>query len=268
MNPPINLEELCFQTQKVVKEAADFIKGHSNKVGKEKIEFKSLNSLVSFVDKGAEEILVAGLSKLLPDSSFLVEEGTVERSSSDYEWLVDPLDGTTNFLHSIPPYAVSVGLNYKGSPIMGVVHEVNLNECFYAWKDGGAWLDGKSIKVSDTNDLKESLLATGFPYYDFSGLKPYLETLEYFMLNTRGLRRHGAAAIDLVYVACGRYEAYYEYSLQPYDISAGAFIVQEAGGIATDYEGGDNHVFSGQVIAGNPAIHQAVLEVVKGSFYS
>jgi len=257
-----DLEQYCCDTRTIVAETAEFIANELGKVGKGDIEVKALNSLVSYVDKTAEERLVEGLRKLIPDSVFLTEEETISAQSGEYQWIIDPLDGTTNFLHQVPCFAVSVALRHRETTILGVVQEVNRKECFYACRNGGAFLNGKKIQVSQTPLLKDSLIATGFPYYDFKKLAPYLKVLEYFMLNTRGIRRMGAAAVDLAYVACGRFDTFFEYGLNAWDVAAGVSIVQEAGGKVFDFKGGENYLFGRELIATNPFLSEEVLKII------
>ncbi len=260
------LERICCLACKTVTEVAEFIRGEAGKVTDIEIETKSRNSLVSYVDKTAEEKLVAGLKELLPQSTFLTEEETVATEQGEYQWIIDPLDGTTNFLHQLPCFAISVALQYRERTILGIVYEVNQRECFYAWKDGGAFLNGNKIQVSKTGRLEDSLIATGFPYYDYGSVKPYLKILERLMKNTRGVRRFGAAAVDLVYTACGRFDAFFEYSLNAWDVAAGAFIIEEAGGKVFDFNGGDNYIFGKEIVVGNKDISLELLEIVKKEF--
>lgn len=262
----VNLETLCNKTIQIVTETADFLRTELGKVKSGDIETKSLNSLVSYVDKTAETQLVSKLSTLLPESVFLTEEETVEQKEGEYRWIIDPLDGTTNFLHQVPVFAVSVALQHHDKTILGVVYEVNRSECFYAWKGGGAHLDGNPIKVSTTKTLGESLLATGFPYYDYKWLDPYMDCFRHFIQNTRGLRRCGAAAVDLAYVAAGRFDGYYEYSLSAWDMAAGVIIIEEAGGQVSDFFGGDDYLFGKHIIVGNPAIFKEISTVVNTRF--
>jgi len=173
------------------------------------------------------------------------------------------LDGTTNFIHGLPPYSISVALMDGDETIVGVVYELNLKECFYAWKGSSAYMDSKEIHVSKVEKIKDSLIATGFPYYDFDKMKAYLDSLEFFMQNSHGARRLGSAAVDLAYVACGRFEAFYEYSLQPWDVAAGAFILQQAGGKMSDFSGGSNYIFGKELVATNSFIFDEFLGVVK-----
>lgn len=261
-----NYARLCREAQGIVKNTGHFIKGELGKVNNQQIETKSLNSLVSYVDKEAERQLVEGLQDLLPESVFITEEETITTADGDWQWIIDPLDGTTNFLHQIPVFCVSVALRYQEELVLGIVYEVNRDECFYGWKGGGVFLNQAQVKVSKNQELSESLLATGFPYYDYEHTDAYLVCLKHFMQNTRGLRRLGAAAVDLAYVACGRFDGFFEYSLQPWDIAGGAFLIQEAGGLITDFKGGNNFLFGGQVIAASPAIHEAMLTVIEKQF--
>lgn len=261
-----NLQDICMQTKAIVIEAGQFIESQVGEVVEAAIEEKDLNSLVSYVDKKTEELLIEGLSKLIPTSVFFTEEETVERQEGEWRWIIDPLDGTTNFLHQLPVFSVSVALQHHGETVVGLVYEINRKECFYAWKGGGAWLNDKKIKVSSTPTLAASLLATGFPYYDYTLMAPYLEVLKHFMQSTRGLRRLGSAAVDLAYVACGRFEAFYEYSLNAWDIAAGVLLVEEAGGKVTDFQGGDDYLFGGRLISSNGGVHEQVQEVIQQHF--
>lgn len=259
------LEHLCQQTRQLVESVASFIRGELGKVGAEKIETKSLNSLVSYVDKAAERQLVAGLGELLPGSTFLTEEETVEQAEGEFQWIIDPLDGTTNFLHQLPYFAVSVALRRHNKIILGIVYEVNRQECFYAWKSGGAWLNGQRIQVSITANLADSLVATGFPYRDFDTMHQYMAILQNLMKGTRGLRRYGASAVDLAYVACGRFDAFFEYGLAAWDVAAGILIVQEAGGRVSDFGGGEDYLFGGRMLAAAPGVFEPMLRLIKSA---
>ena len=177
MSASFNLESLCKEAIPIIQSTGDFIRNELGKVSTEAIEEKSLNSLVSYVDKTAEQQLVEGLKKILPAATFLTEEATVAQKEGSLQWIIDPLDGTTNFLHTLPCFAVSVGLRHEGQMVLGIVLEVNRNECFYAWKDGGAYLNGQPIRVSSTPRLSDALLATGFPYHAYDHMEPYLKVL-------------------------------------------------------------------------------------------
>jgi myo-inositol-1(or 4)-monophosphatase len=261
------LEKLCKESLKVIKSVGAFIHREVGKVEEEAIEQKNLNSLVSYVDREAEKRLVDELGRLLPHSTFLTEEDTVQNEDSDQQWIIDPLDGTTNFLHQLPCFSVSVALQRSGKTVLGIVYEVNRQEAFYAWKDGSAFLNGKPISVSKTPKLSGALLATGFPYHDFTWVDPYFQILRKFIYQSRGIRRFGSAAVDLAYTACGRFDAFFEYSLNPWDVAGGAFLVQEAGGQVSDFQGGGDYLFGGEIIAGNPLLFAEVQEIVEAAFY-
>ncbi|MCO5247586.1 MAG: inositol monophosphatase [Chitinophagales bacterium] len=247
----------------VAEKAARFIDSSHGKVKTGEIVVKDLNSLVSYVDIESEKMIVDGLQALLPQSSFLTEEGTVEQKQSEWMWIIDPLDGTTNFLHQIPVYAVSIALQHHQETVFGLVYEVNRQECFYATKGQGAYLNGERLEVLSVKQA-DSLIATGFPYYDFSKSKAYLEVLEGLIHSSRGVRRLGAASVDLAYVAMNKFAGFYEYSLAPWDVAAGAFIIQEAGGVVTDFKGGWDWLYGKTIVAGNPIVHASVLELIRG----
>ncbi|MDG1517987.1 MAG: inositol monophosphatase family protein [Flavobacteriales bacterium] len=262
----MNLKSITQEVCTISKEVGIFILEECKKFNVSDIEIKSQNSLVTYVDKTAEKMIVNFLGKLIPESGFIAEEGTSVKKGDVYNWVIDPLDGTTNFIHAIPCYCVSIGLLKNDELIVGVIYEPNRDEMFYAWKNGGAYLNENSISVSKTNKLSDSLLATGFPYYDYRRLEAYMDILKWLMHNSRGVRRIGSAAIDLAYVACGRFEAFYEYSLNPWDVAAGALIVKEAGGSVTDFQGGKNYLFGSEIIASNKYMEAELLDKIKGSF--
>lgn len=259
----MNIKEICIQTIEIVKATGVYIQEQHRNRENISIEEKGKHNFVTEVDKTAESMLVDELSKLLPDAGFIAEEGTKSVAGEIYNWIIDPLDGTTNFIHGVFPFAISVGLTEADKPVMGVILEIGLNECFYAWKGGGAWKDGKRIEVSKRKTLHESLIATGFPYTNFSSLKPFMTTLDWFMKNSQGLRRLGSAATDIAYVACGRYDGFYEYGLKPWDVAAGIIILEEAGGKSADFSGGDNYIFGQEIICSNGANHQEFIDVIK-----
>ena len=261
------LREIYTETEKLVANSAQFIRSQIGNVGNQQIETKSLNSLVSFVDKTAEEILVEGCMKILPEAGFITEEETIEKSTDkEWLWIIDPLDGTTNFLHSLPFFSISVALQHRGKTVIGIVCEVNRQEMFYAIKNEGAYLNGRKISCSANQYLADSLLATGFPYYDFGKRDAYLKLLGELMPKCRGIRRLGSAALDLAYTACGRFDAFFEYSLAPWDVAAGAFIVEEAGGIVSDFSCGDDYLFGKEILATNRGINKEMAELLMSHF--
>lgn len=263
----MNYQEICEQAVPVIKRAGQFIREQLGNVKTGDIEVKALNSLVSYVDKNAEERLVEGLSKILPEAVFLTEEETVETQEGTYRWIIDPLDGTTNFLHQLPVFSVSVALQHNNDLVVGIVYEVNQDECFYAWQNGGAYLNGQRISVSSTQTLSDALIATGFPYYDYDRMASYIEVLKYFMQHTRGIRRLGSAAVDMAYVACGRFDTFYEYSLNAWDVAGGIVLVKEAGGQVTDFKGQDNYLFGKEMIASNSGLFEEVKKLILSNFY-
>ena len=245
----MNYRELCFQVQEIARETGGFIRTEGKKISKKDIEFKGITSLVTYVDKTAEARIVEALKKLIPDSGYIAEEGTADSNNEKYTWIIDPLDGTTNFIHGIAPHSVSIGLKENDKMVLGVVYEIQLDEMFYAWKDSAAYLNGTEIKVSSNSKPEYALIATGFPYYDFDRVDDYIAAMKQLMKSTRGLRRLGSAAVDLAYVAAGRFDAFFEHALHPWDVAAGAFIIQQAGGKVSDFNGGENWLFGGEIIA-------------------
>jgi myo-inositol-1(or 4)-monophosphatase len=244
-------KELCLFACDVARSTGKFMAEERVGFDSSKIEFKGVHDLVSYVDKESEKRIIAALQIVLPESGFIAEEGTCSKRGERFNWVIDPLDGTTNYIQGVPIYAVSIGLLDGEELVLGVVYEVGRQECFYAWKDGGAYLNNQPIRVSTRSDMNNALLATGFPYSDFSRMDEYLELLKWTMTNARGVRRLGSAATDLAYVACGRFDAFWEYDLKPWDVAAGAVIVKEAGGVVTDYKGGNDYLFGKEIVASN-----------------
>lgn len=246
----------------IARDAGTFLVQERSTFSLDSVEYKGTNDLVSYVDKETEKRLVAALSQLLPEAGFVTEEGTTGPhsvgNSSDrlaLNWIIDPLDGTTNFVHGLPVFCVSVGLAVGNTPIAGVIFDPNRDECFFGSEGAGAFCSRgtatpERIRVSPTTQLSQSLIATGFPYYSFDRMPEYLHILENLMQQTHGLRRMGSAAIDLAYVACGRFEGFYEYNLHAWDMAAGVLLVREAGGIVTDFEGGNEFLYRGDIVAG------------------
>lgn len=247
----MDLEKILNETLLLVKETGKFIKEEQKNLSSDKIEVKGIHNFVTYIDKSAEKKLVDGLRNILPEAGFITEEQTATNKGEVFNWIVDPLDGTTNYIHRIFPVAISIALQRNNKTILGIVYELGLDEIFYSIEGQAAYLNGKEIKVSDTEYVNDSLIATGFPYYDYERLKGYIKSFEYFMKNSRGLRRLGSAATDLAYVAAGRFDSFYEYSLSPWDVAAGAFLVQQAGGKVCDFDGGDNYLFGKEIIATN-----------------
>lgn len=247
----------------VAREVADFIRKESQAFDRSRIEEKNRhNNLVSYVDKESEQRLVRVLADLLPGSGFLAEEGTERPSTNGYTWIIDPLDGTTNFTHGLPPFSVSIGLSFEGRMVLGVVLEVVSGECFHSYEGAPAFCNGKPIRVASTSSLRNSLLATGFPYDTHGRLDRHLAIIRELLHASQGVRRLGSAATDLAYVACGRLDGFFEYNLSPWDVAAGGFLVRQAGGTVTDFSGGADFLFSRQLCSGN-AVHGQMLELIR-----
>ncbi|MBN2614970.1 MAG: inositol monophosphatase [Bacteroidales bacterium] len=262
----MNLENITQQVVHLARETGKFILEEVNRVSEQDVEYKGVHNLVTYVDKKSEELLVAGLKKIVPQAGFIAEENDQLEKGERYNWIVDPLDGTTNFIHKIPLFCISIALADGDETVSGVVYELNLAECFYAWKGSESYLNGKPIEVSEMEVLDQSLVATGFPYYDYSKLDPYLDLFKDLLQSSRGVRRLGSAALDLAYVACGRFEVFYEYGLSPWDVAAGALIVRQAGGRVTAFHGEDNFVFGKEIVASNNKIHNEFLKTLNRYF--
>lgn len=262
----MQLEQLTNKVIELAKQAGEFIRQERKTFNSEQIEYKGLNDLVSYVDKTAEGIIVAGLEKILPEAGFITEEQTKNKIAERYNWIIDPLDGTTNFIHGLPVFSVSIALKEYDELVAGVVYEVNQDECFYAWKGAPAYLNGKEIKVSKAPTISDSLIATGFPYYDFTKQPQYIELFTYLMKNCHGLRRLGSAAVDLAYTAAGRFDAYYEYNLNAWDAAAGIVIVKQAGGHVVNFKGGDEVLDTRELLATNGKLTGEMLATIQQYF--
>lgn len=245
----MDYKSLCTEVQALARTVGEFIREEQKKLTTTDVHLKGVTSLVTYVDKTVEETLVTALKKIIPNAGFVAEEGTADSNHEKYTWIIDPLDGTTNYIHGLSPHSVSIALIENDELVLGVVYEVGLNEMFYAWKNSPAFLNGKEIKVSSTSDPINALIGTGFPYYDFDRIDDYIACMKELMKTTRGLRRFGSAAVDMAYVACGRFDAFYEHALHAWDIAAGAFILKQAGGKICDFNGNNNWLFGGEIVA-------------------
>lgn len=254
------------KVEQLVRTAGGFIRQERENFDCEKIELKGKSDLVSYVDRAAEEMLIEGCRDLIPGSGFMTEEAGLQELDKEWVWIIDPLDGTTNFIHGLPAYSVSLALCCEGESVLGFVYEISRDELFVAWKDGGAWMNGKQIQVSSPEKLEDSLLVTGFPYKDNGRMDDYLAVFKALMARSHGVRRIGSAAVDLAWVACGRMEAFYEYNLNAWDVAAGYLLVEEAGGKVTDFKNGREFLFGRQIAASNAKIHAEMLEVIHQYF--
>ena len=245
------------KVETIAQKVGEFQLLHWNQVKSDAIVDKGLNQLVSFVDQQSEQMLVDQLQSILPGSTFIGEEKAPNnRELTEFTWIIDPLDGTTNFLHGLPVFSISIALMNHEAPVLGVVYCPALKESFTALKGHGAFLNGNRIQVANHTSLKDTLIATGFPYYQFDKVPQYLEVLSGFLKSTHGLRRMGSAAIDLAYTACGRFDGFFEMNLSPWDIAAGIVLVEEAGGLVSDFSGNGNIIFKNEIVASSAAIYQ------------
>ncbi len=265
--PQRDLEQLTRHANLAVLEVAAFLREEAGRVQPGQVEEKFLNGLVSYVDRTAEQMLVERLHQLLPEAAFLTEEETVEQQAdAELQWIIDPLDGTTNYLYGLPHYSVSVGLRSAGEMMVGIVHHVPNDELFYAWRDGGAWCNDLPIRVSSRDTMRQALVATGFPYHNFSRAESWFRGLRNFLSEGRAVRRYGSAALDLAYVACGRFDIFFEYGLNAWDVAGGALLVHEAGGRISDFRGGNNFVDGGELLACNAHVYDEALSIVGAAF--
>ena len=257
----MDLKNITLSICDLCRGVGDFMKKQSLIFKEEQIEVKGLHDFVSYVDKTSEQMIIKHLKELLPEAGFIAEESG-ESLAERYNWIIDPLDGTTNYLHHIPMYAISIALKEYDEVILGVVYEVGHDECFYSWKGERCFLNDKEIHVSMKRELGDSFVATGFPYIDFTKLDKYIKVLREMMIETVGVRRIGTAATDLAYVAAGRFEVFFEYALKPWDVAAGSFLVKQAGGVVTTFDGGDNYIFGREIVAGNQWIHGKLTQIL------
>jgi myo-inositol-1(or 4)-monophosphatase len=258
----MDYKKLCAKVQEIAKNTGKFICEERQKISVKDVELKDKASLVTYVDKTAESRIVSALKKLIPESGFIAEEGTATASNEKYKWIVDPLDGTTNYIHGVHPFSVSIALMENEELVLGVVYEISLDELFYAWKDSPAYLNSRIIKVATAKNSVDTLIATGFPYYAFDRVNDYIEAMKELMKETRGLRRMGSAAVDLSYVACGRFDAFFEHALHAWDVAAGVFILQQAGGIVSDFNGGNNWLFGGELVAASANYYPEFYKII------
>ena len=258
----MNYQDICRITREIAVETGSYIFGRIKSIALHEVEVKGIHNFVTEVDKAAEAMIIDRLKGLVKDAGYIAEEGTLTTKGDRYNWIIDPLDGTTNFIHGAPPVAVSIALVKDNQPVVGVIYEIWLQESFYAWEGSDAYLNETKIKVSETARVKDALIATGFPYHNFDRLRGFMNTIDYFFTSTHGVRRMGSAATDMAYVACGRYDGFYEYNLSPWDVAAGALIIRQAGGKVSDFSGGDGYLFGREIVAANSNIHSSFLQDV------
>lgn len=257
---PIELNTYLQTAIEIALKAGQLLKENLGKV--KKISHKGEINLVTEVDQASEKLITEELIKNFPSHSVVAEEGTLRKNSSDYLWYIDPLDGTTNYAHGYPCFAVSLGLSHQGEMIIGVVYNPISDELFYASSGQGAFLNGSIIEVSRTENLVDSLLATGFAYDFKNNLDFTVGLFKEFLSRTQGIRRDGSAALNLCYTACGRFDGFWEMNLEPWDTAGGMVILKEAGGKITSFSGERFHPEEKSVLASNGLIHQSMLDVI------
>jgi myo-inositol-1(or 4)-monophosphatase len=244
------------------REAGDIIARSADRIDSLHIEIKDINDFVSEVDRNAESIIINTLKKAYPDHAFLGEETGYTEGTAEYEWIIDPLDGTTNFLYSIPHYSVSIALKRRGKLYQAVIYDPIKDDLFTASKGQGATLNNRRIRVKNRRDMHGALLTTGVPYRPDQQhlVDPYLASLKALIPDTAGIRRPGSAALDLAYVAAGRYDGFWEFTLHEWDIAAGVLMVQEAGGMVSDLKGGNDHMKTGDIVAASPKVFKEMIK--------
>lgn len=256
MNPQITI------AVRAARAAGNIITRSMDRLDRLTITTKGSNDFVTDIDHKAEQAIIEVLRQAYPDHGILAEESGLQNDTSESQWIIDPLDGTTNFLHGFPQFAVSIALRHKNRLEIGVVYDPVTQELFTAARGEGAQLNDKRIRVSNRKGLDGALLSTGFPYYDQSYLDTYLATLKALMQPSAGIRRPGSAALDLAWCAAGRTDGFWEFNLKPWDIAAGALLVREAGGIVSDLTGGENYLNSGDILAGGAKVYPAMLQKI------
>jgi myo-inositol-1(or 4)-monophosphatase len=231
--------------------------------GRLTVEVKARHDYVTEVDREAEGAIIDVLRRRFPEHAILAEEGSTGGAPATHLWIVDPLDGTTNFIHGVPTFAVSIGLTDDSGLVAGAVHDPCRGETFHAHRGGGAFLNGAPIACTTLDHLDAALIATGFPFREMAHLPKYLAAFERFVRATSGLRRAGSASLDLVYTACGRYDGFFEVGLKPWDLAGGAAVVLEAGGLVTDVHGGGEFLREGSIVAAGASLHPAMVAITR-----
>lgn len=251
---------------KAARTAGAFILENLGRISHDDINIKQTADFVTYVDKESEQLIINTIKEVFPGHHFLAEESLKDDDGHEYRWIIDPLDGTTNFIHSYPAFCVSIALEHNNEIILGVIFDPQKNELFTAVKGRGAFLNNKRISISTASDMRNCLVTTGFPFKQKKMIDLYLRLFKNILFRVSDIRRAGAAALDLAHLACGRCEAFFEIGLSPWDIAAGAIMIKEAGGIITDFGGGTEFMTTGNIVAGAPAVHPEILKEVKDVF--
>lgn len=264
-----DFKQICDAVCATARRAGSYIAAERRTFTADKIEYKGEQNLVSYVDKSAQKMIIDELLAIVP-AAIIAEESISDMvepkntvSQQQYTWIIDPLDGTTNFTHGLPPYCVSIALMCGSTIVVGVIYEITCDECFYAWAGSDCYVNSEKITVSKIDSIEKSLFLTGLSYKTENVLDGFRRSFDYFNEHSNGARRLGSAASDLAYIAAGRADCFCHANLWPWDVAAGAFLVQQAGGVVTDFDGGDNYIFGNQIIATNSAAHNIFYKKLK-----
>lgn len=259
-------EEFLNTAVKAARLAGKVIIDNLGNISLKDIDLKKTSDFVTRVDRESEQIVINTIKGHFPNHLFLAEESFKEAETDGYRWIIDPLDGTTNYIHGYPVFSVSIALEYKHEIILGVIFDPTRNDLLTAEKGRGAFLNGRSIKISSVSTFKDSLITTGFPFRRKKFIDVYIKLFKNVFQKVSDLRRAGSAALDLAYLACGRCDGFFEIGLSPWDIAAGDIMIKEAGGILTDFGGGSDYLSTGNIVAGTPAVHEKLLIEVRSVF--
>jgi myo-inositol-1(or 4)-monophosphatase len=251
---------------KAAHDAGHFIIKNLGTISSEDVQSKKASDFVTHVDRESEQRIIQIIKKHFPGHSFLAEESIHDTKNVEYRWIIDPLDGTTNYIHGYAVFSVSIALQWKGKIITGVIFDPIRNELFTAEKDNGAYVNAQPMDVSSVKTLKHALIATGFPFRQKEYIDSYLALFKHIFQSVSDIRRAGSAALDLAHLAAGRCDGFFEIGLSPWDIAAGSLLISEAGGIITDFGGGNNYLSTGNIVAGNPTVHTEILQATKNVF--
>lgn len=250
--------------QELLKKVGTYIYNEFQNFDYNRVEYKGEKNPFTDVDVAADRMLKTACEKMIPGSGFINEELGIEETNHEYRWIIDPIDGTVNFMHGVPHFCISLALQYKGETVMGYIYQPVYQDMYMALQGRGASLNGKPIQVSKRQSLRTSVVATGFPYGLPAWMNDFMGMVIHVVKKVQGFRRMGSAALDLAYVATGRLDGFFEYKLNPWDVAAGGLIVQEAGGKVTDFHGGSDYVFGEQIISSNGLIHQELFDTIHG----
>ncbi len=246
--------------------AGEHILKNLGRISRDDIDTKHASDFVTRVDKESERLILNIIQQRYPEHHFLAEESLHDDDNGDYRWIIDPLDGTTNFIHEYPVFSVSIALEFRGEIVLGIVYDPLRNELFSAEKGGGTFLNGKPVKVSTITDLKDGLITTGFPFRRKELIDPYLQLFKNIFYRVSDIRRAGSAALDLAHLAAGRCDGFFELGLSPWDVAAGSILIKEAGGIVTDFGGGPDYLVTGNIVSGTDDLHGELLKEVTDVF--